>query len=124
MTSPRCLSDQERADLAASFQQAAVDSVVAKVSLAIQKTRCHMVAVGGGVTANKLLRTALEKLGQQHCAKILIPPIHLCTDNAAMGGIGWEHIERNEIADLELDVLPNVYRKKKQQSKRRGASHQ
>ena len=123
MTSPRCLSDQERADLAASFQQAAVDSVVAKVSLAIQKTSCRIVAVGGGVTANKLLRTALEKLGQQHCAKILIPPIHLCTDNAAMGGIGWEHIERNEIADLELDVLPNVYRKKKQQPKRRDVSH-
>jgi hypothetical protein len=40
-----------------------------------------------------------------------------------MGGIAWEHIERNEIADLELDVLPNVYRKKKQQPKRRDVSH-
>ena len=124
MTAPRCLNDQERADLAASFQQAAVDSVVAKVSLAIHKTGCRLVVVGGGVTANKLLRSTLEKLGEQHRAKILIPPIHLCTDNAAMGAIAWEHIERNEIADLELDVLPNVYRKKKQQPKRRDASHQ
>ena len=123
MTTPRCLSDQERADLAASFQQAAIDSVIAKVSLAIQKTGCRIVVVGGGVTANTLLRSALEKLGEQHHAKILIPPMHLCTDNAAMGGIAWEHIERNEIADLELDVLPNVYRKKKQQPKRRDVSH-
>ena len=110
----RTLSDQERADLAAAFQQAAIESVVAKVGLAIQKTGCRVVAVGGGVTANKALRSALEDLGKQHRATILIPPTDLCTDNAAMGAIAWEHIDRNEVADLELDVRPNIYRKKKQ----------
>lgn len=110
----RTLTDQERADLAASFQLAAVESVVAKVSLAIQKTGCHVVAVGGGVTANKVLRDALQDLGKQHRATILIPPMNLCTDNAAMGAIAWEHIERNDIADLQLDARPNVYRKHKQ----------
>jgi len=110
----RTLTEQERADLAASFQLAAVESVVAKVSLAIQKTGCHVVAVGGGVTANKVLRDALQDLGKQHRATILIPPINLCTDNAAMGAIAWEHIERNDIADLQLDARPNVYRKHKQ----------
>ncbi len=110
----RTLSDQERADLAAAFQQAAVESVVAKVGLAIQKTGCRVVAVGGGVTANKALRSALEDLGKQHRATILIPPTDLCTDNAAMGAIAWEHIDRNDFADLELDVRPNIYRKKKQ----------
>ena len=110
----RTLSDQERADLAAAFQQAAVESVVAKVGLAIQKTGCRIVAVGGGVTANKVLRSALEDLGKQHRATILIPPTDLCTDNAAMGAIAWEHIDRNDFADLELDVRPNIYRKKKQ----------
>jgi len=110
----RTLTEQERADLAASFQLAAVESVVAKVSLAIQKTGCHVVAVGGGVTANKMLRGALQDLGKQHRATILIPPINLCTDNAAMGAIAWEHIERNDIADLQLDARPNVYRKHKQ----------
>ena len=109
----RTLSDQERADLAAAFQQAAVESVVAKVGLAIQKTGCRIVAVGGGVTANKVLRSALEDLGKQHRATILIPPTDLCTDNAAMGAIAWEHIDRNEIADLELDVRPNIHQKKK-----------
>ncbi|HBU38075.1 MAG TPA: tRNA (adenosine(37)-N6)-threonylcarbamoyltransferase complex transferase subunit TsaD [Planctomycetaceae bacterium] len=109
----RTLTDKERADLAASFQQAAVDSVVAKVGLAIQKTGYHVVAVGGGVTANKALRSALEELEQRHHVTILIPPTDLCTDNAAMGAIAWEHIDRNDIADLELDVRPNVYRKKK-----------
>ena len=38
--------------------------------------------------------------------------MNLCTDNAAMGAIAWEHIERNDIADLELDARPNIYRKK------------
>ena len=110
----RTLTDEERADLAAAFQQAAVESVVAKVGLAIQKTGCRVVAVGGGVTANKALRGALEELGKRHHATILIPPTDLCTDNAAMGAIAWEHIDRNEIADLELDVRPNIHRKKKQ----------
>ena len=110
----RTLTEQERADLAASFQLAAVESVVAKVSLAIQKTGCHVVAVGGGVTANKVLRDALQDLDKQHRATILIPPMNLCTDNAAMGAIAWEHIERNDIADLQLDARPNVYRKHKQ----------
>ena len=108
----RTLTDQERADLAASFQQAAVESVVAKVSLAIQKTGCRVVTVGGGVTANKVLRSALEDLGKRHRATILIPPMNLCTDNAAMGAIAWEHIELNDIADLELDARPNIHRKK------------
>ena len=108
----RTLTDQERADLAASFQQAAVESVVAKVGLAIQKTGCRAVAVGGGVTANKVLRSALEDLGKRHRVAIFIPPMNLCTDNAAMGAIAWEHIERNDIADLELDARPNIYRKK------------
>ena len=109
----RTLTDQDRADLAASFQQAAVESVVAKVGLAIQKTGCRVVAIGGGVTANKALRSALEDLGKQLRATVLIPPTELCTDNAAMGAIAWEHIDRNEIADLELDVRPNIYGKKK-----------
>lgn len=84
------------------------------MGLAIQKTGCRIVAVGGGVTANKVLRSALEDLGKQHRATILIPPTDLCTDNAAMGAIAWEHIDRNDFADLELDVRPNIYRKKKQ----------
>ena len=109
---PRALTDQERADLAASFQQAAIESVIAKVVLAIQKTDCRVVAVGGGVTANKLLRSALEDLEKRHRVRVLIPSVALCTDNAAMGAIAWEHIERNDIADLDLDARPNIYRQK------------
>ena len=109
---PRTLTDQERADLAASFQQAAIESVIAKVVLAIQKTDCRVVAVGGGVTANKLLRSALERLEKRHRVRVLIPSAALCTDNAAMGAVAWEHIERNDIADLDLDARPNIYRQK------------
>ena len=80
--------------------------------LAIQKTDCRVVAVGGGVTANKLLRSALERLEKRHRVRVLIPSAALCTDNAAMGAVAWEHIERNDIADLDLDARPNIYRQK------------
>jgi N6-L-threonylcarbamoyladenine synthase len=98
------------ADLAASFQQAVVDTILAKVDLALVRTRCRVLAVGGGVTANTALREALERLGRKRRVDVLIPPRELCTDNAAMGGIAWERLERGEDDGLELDVRPGTDR--------------
>ena len=98
------------ADLAASFQQAAVDSILAKVALAIDRTGCRVLAIGGGVTANTLLRESVERLGRDRGIDVLIPPRSLCTDNAAMGAIAWERLERGENDGLELDVLPGTDR--------------
>ena len=98
------------ADLAASFQQAAVDSILAKVALALDRTGCRALAIGGGVTANTLLRESVERLGRDRGIDVLIPPRSLCTDNAAMGAIAWERLERGENDGLTLDVLPGTDR--------------
>jgi N6-L-threonylcarbamoyladenine synthase len=100
----------ERADLAASFQQAAVDSIMAKVELALEKTGCRNLAVGGGVASNTLLRESLEALGRDRGIAVFVPPRSLCTDNAAMGAIAWERLERGEDDGLELDVRPGTDR--------------
>ena len=99
-----------RADLAAAFQQAVVDSIVAKVDLALEKTCCRTVAVGGGVAANTLLRDSLTDLGRRRGAAVLVPPLSLCTDNAAMGAIAWERLERGDDDGLTLDVRPGTDR--------------
>ena len=101
---------QRLADLAASFQQAAIDSILAKVELALVRTGCRCLAVGGGVTANSLLRDSLERLGERLGVAVFIPPRSLCTDNAAMGAIAWERLERGEDDGLELDVAPGTDR--------------
>jgi len=102
-----------RADLAASFQQAVVDSILAKVELAVAKTGCRTVAVGGGVAANRLLREALAALGRRRGLAVLVPPPALCTDNAAMGAIAWERLERGDDDGLELDIRPGTDRSRR-----------
>ena len=81
--------------------------------LAIQKTDCRVVAVGGGVTANKLLRSALERLEKRHRVRVLIPSAAAFAPTMRRwAAVAWEHIERNDIADLDLDARPNIYRQK------------
>ena len=101
---------QQRADLAASFQQAAIDSILAKVELALIRTGCGSLAIGGGVSANTLLRESITRLGQARGVAVFVPPPSLCTDNAAMGGIAWERLERGEDDGLDLDVVPGTDR--------------
>ena len=98
------------ADLAASFQQAAIDTILAKVELAVHRTGCRAVAIGGGVAANTLLRDAVEALGRKRQLQIFVPPKTLCTDNAAMGAIAWERLERGDDDGLMLDVAPGTDR--------------
>jgi N6-L-threonylcarbamoyladenine synthase len=92
------------ADLAASFQQAVVDSILAKVDLAVDRTGCRALAIGGGVAANALLRQSLEAWGIARGIDVLVPPPSLCTDNAAMGAIAWERLDRGDHDALDLDV--------------------
>jgi len=100
------------ADLAASFQQAAVDAILAKVDLAVARTGCRTLLVGGGVTSNTLLRTSLERIGRERDLVVVIPPRELCTDNAAMGAIAWERLERGESDGLDLDIQPGTDRRR------------
>jgi N6-L-threonylcarbamoyladenine synthase len=98
---------QLRVDAAASFQQAVVDVLVRKCRQALRQTGLNRLAVGGGVTANKALRSALEAMAQKERAELFIPPLNLCTDNAAMAALAVEKWKRGEFAGLDLDAEPN-----------------
>jgi N6-L-threonylcarbamoyladenine synthase len=98
--------DPQRADLAASFQQAAVDVLVAKSRLAMRRTGLQRLAVGGGVCANRALRAALEEMCRGEGAELFIPPLELCTDNAAMAAVAVEKWRQGDFAAVDLDALP------------------
>jgi N6-L-threonylcarbamoyladenine synthase len=95
---------QHRADLAASFQQTVVDVLVAKSRQALRQVGLQTLAVGGGVAANKTLRAALERMAHEEHVQLFIPPLSLCTDNAAMAAVAVEKWRRQEFAPLDLDA--------------------
>jgi len=77
------VTDQDRADLAAAFEQSVVESLLEKLDLALGEDPVGEVVVAGGVAANTLLRRrAAEVVGSG--ARLTMPPLDLCTDNAAM----------------------------------------
>ena len=80
-------------DIAASFQQAAIDCLVDRLERAIAATGpAPALVVAGGVAANASVRAALETLAERHAMRFVAPPPKLCTDNAAM--IAWAGCER------------------------------
>ena len=95
-----------RANIAASFQQAVVEVLTAKARLALQQTGLTRLAVGGGVTANKVLRSALEAMTKHEGYELFIPPMSLCTDNAAMAALAVEKWRAGQFAALDLDAEP------------------
>jgi N6-L-threonylcarbamoyladenine synthase len=101
---------RRRADLAASFQLAVVDVLVAKARQALRRTGLKRLAVGGGVAANKSLRAALEAMAREEGAELFIPPLALCTDNAAMAALAVEKWRRGDLAPLDLDAVPTLVR--------------
>jgi N6-L-threonylcarbamoyladenine synthase len=67
-------------DLAASYQRAIVEALTARTAAALERESLERLAIGGGVAANSRLRSAVAKLG----VAVWVPPVELCTDNAAM----------------------------------------
>ncbi|MEH6475086.1 MAG: tRNA (adenosine(37)-N6)-threonylcarbamoyltransferase complex transferase subunit TsaD [Sneathiella sp.] len=91
------VTDQDKADLAASFQKAATDALInrMKQALKIYKTdypNATSIVVAGGVAANQCLRAALDNLAETNGYTLVVPPPALCTDNGAM--IAWAGVER------------------------------
>ncbi|MBA4190283.1 MAG: tRNA (adenosine(37)-N6)-threonylcarbamoyltransferase complex transferase subunit TsaD [Planctomycetaceae bacterium] len=97
----------KRANLAASFQAAVVDVLTIKCKQAMRKTGLPRLAVGGGVSANKPLRASLAAMCAKEGAELFIPPLSLCTDNAAMAALAVEKWKRSEFAPADLDAEPN-----------------
>ena len=91
------LSQQQRADIAASFQQAVVDVLADRAGHAMEMIRArepaaHLLVVAGGVAANQAVRAGLALAAAKHGFVLAAPPIRLCSDNAVM--VSWAGIER------------------------------
>ncbi|TMF75363.1 MAG: tRNA (adenosine(37)-N6)-threonylcarbamoyltransferase complex transferase subunit TsaD [Chloroflexi bacterium] len=77
------VTDQDRADLAAAFERSVVESLLEKLDLALEQQPVREVVVAGGVAANTLLRQRAAEIVAGR-ARLTMPPLELCTDNAAM----------------------------------------
>jgi N6-L-threonylcarbamoyladenine synthase len=75
---------RRRADLAASYQRAIVESLLGRVRGALAREGIGRLAIGGGVAANSELRSSVERLCSDLGVDLWVPPVSLCTDNAAM----------------------------------------
>ncbi|MCO5155173.1 MAG: tRNA (adenosine(37)-N6)-threonylcarbamoyltransferase complex transferase subunit TsaD [Aquamicrobium sp.] len=104
------LSDRDVADICASFQLAVTETLAERVGKSLARFReafpdiaQPVLVVAGGVAANRAIRAALDATAARHGARLVAPPLKLCTDNAAM--IAWAGIERLRAGLCEDDAL-------------------
>ena len=103
------LQPQDIADIAASFQETAVDILVTKTLRACQRTGICRVVVGGGVACNRRLRARFADEAAAKHLQVVFPPPHLCVDNGAMvAGIAYPLLQRGRVASLALTSDPNL----------------
>ena len=101
--------DMPVADLAASFQQAAIDVLVSKARRAVAATGARSLCLGGGVGANTLLRLRVAEVCEEDGVAAVIPPPSLCTDNAAMvAAAAWWRLRADGPTPLDAGVQPNL----------------
>jgi len=92
------LDPETRADVAASFQAAAVDTLAGKCRRALEATGLERLVIAGGVGANKLLRASLAALGREVGVRVYYPRPALCTDNGAMIAFcGAQRLEAGQV---------------------------
>ena len=97
------------ADIAASFQHAAVELLSDRAVLAAKETGSPVLALAGGVASNSGLRNTMNDKCQKNGIRLMMPPPILCTDNAAMIGSGaFYRLMRGEIAGLDLNATPSL----------------
>ena len=94
-----------KTDLARSFQDVAIDELVRKVELAFKNTGIKRLVIAGGVSANKYLKSEMQKLCDEYHAEQFIPRMLYCTDNAAMiGAAAYPKYLKKEFNDYSLNV--------------------
>jgi N6-L-threonylcarbamoyladenine synthase/protein kinase Bud32 len=97
------------ADVAASFQAAVIDVQVAKATRAVRECEVETFLIGGGVAANPALRAALTAAMEARGVRVSVPPLDLCTDNAAMiGAAAHLHLWRGETLGLSAEAVPDL----------------
>ncbi|MBC8008108.1 MAG: tRNA (adenosine(37)-N6)-threonylcarbamoyltransferase complex transferase subunit TsaD [Prolixibacteraceae bacterium] len=98
---------QNKADIAAAFQHAIVEVLVAKSTDAVSRTGLDQLVVAGGVGANRSLRDALAQKAAAEGFKVFYPPLDLCTDNGAMIAFaGAQRLQAGVIESRGFSVRP------------------
>ncbi len=101
------LTPQVQADIAASFQQAVVDTIVIKCIRALDETGYNRLVMAGGVSANESLRQQLASLMQKRKGDVFYPGKAFCTDNGAMIAFaGYQRLKAGQTQDLSIGVTP------------------
>ncbi|MBA3267385.1 MAG: tRNA (adenosine(37)-N6)-threonylcarbamoyltransferase complex transferase subunit TsaD [Acidimicrobiia bacterium] len=101
--------DAEVADLAASFQHAAVEVLITKARRAVADTGARSLCIGGGVAANSVLRRRVAEACAEDGVAAVIPSPELCTDNGAMVvAAGWRRLRADGPTTLEVGVAPSL----------------
>lgn len=96
-------------DLAASFQQVVVDTLVDKALLALQEKGANNLIVAGGVAANSSLRASLTEKSKSLNFNLTIPKLDYCTDNAAMiGSVAYYYYINQRFSTLDLNGIANL----------------
>ena len=84
--------------------------LVAKARQALKRTGLRRLGIGGGVAANRHFRERLAEMARAEGVELFIPPLELCTDNAAMAGVAFAKLAAGQVADLDIDVAPGLVR--------------
>ncbi len=101
--------DVDVPDLAASFQQAIIDVQVAKALRAVDECGVRTFCLAGGVAANAALREALKDALEPKGIRVSVPPLTLCTDNAAMiAAAAHYRLLRGDLLGLDADAMPGL----------------
>lgn len=100
---------RHKADIASSFQMAAVDTLVGKTIRAAKEFNVDRIVLGGGVAANSTLKAELKTHSKNNNLSLFIPSPEYCTDNAAMiAYVGYHRFMRSESDDLAFPALPSL----------------
>jgi N6-L-threonylcarbamoyladenine synthase len=103
----KSLDSQTRADIAAAFQEAAIDTLVIKCRRALQLTKWQRLVVAGGVGANTLLRQRLQAMVEEEGGTVYFPRHEFCTDNGAMiAYVGCQRLLAGAQEGLAIKVFP------------------
>lgn len=99
--------EKQKADIAASFQETAIEMLLRKTVKAVEELKIMRVAIAGGVASNERLRQKFQAKAKKKGFDVYFPEKQLCTDNAAMiAACGYDHYKKGDFAPLSVKAEP------------------